>query len=106
MQDIVRTGLLYDFYEKLLTEKQKTVLGFYLDDDYSLTEISEKINISRQAVHDIIKRTTLKLEGLENKLGLYEKFKINRELYKEIIAQIEFGNYKIALNKLDRIVEG
>ena len=43
MQDIVRTGLLYDFYEKLLTDKQKTVLGFYLNDDYSLTEISEKI---------------------------------------------------------------
>ena len=106
MQDIVRTGLLYDFYEKLLTEKQKTVLDFYLNDNYSLTEISEKINISRQAVHDIIKRTTLKLEDFENKLGLYEKLKINRELYKEIANQMKSGDYKISLNKLDRIVEG
>ena len=106
MRNIVRTGLLYDFYEKLLTEKQKTVLGFYLNDDYSLAEISEKIKISRQAVHDIIKRTTLKLEDFENKLGLYEKLKNSRKLYKEIATQIESGNSKIALKKLDRIVEG
>ncbi len=106
MQDIVRTGLLFDFYEKLLTAKQKTVLGFYLNDDYSLAEISEKIKISRQAVHDIIKRTTFKLEDFEKKLGLYEKLKNNRKLYKEIATQIESGSSKIALKKLDRIVEG
>lgn len=106
MQNIVRTGLLYDFYEKLLTEKQKTVLGFYLNDDYSLAEISEKIKISRQAVHDIIKRTTHKLEDFENKLGLYEKLKTNRKLSKEITKQIESGNGKKALLNLERIVEG
>lgn len=106
MQDIVRTGLLYDFYEKLLTDKQKTVLGFYLNDDYSLAEISEKIKISRQAVHDIIKRTTLKLEDFENKLGLYEKLKKNRKLSKEIIAGIKEGNNNEIFINLERIVEG
>jgi len=106
MQDIVRTGLLYDFYEKLLTDKQKTVLGFYLNDDYSLAEISEKIKISRQAVHDIIKRTTLKLEVFEQKLCLYKNLKINRQLSKDIITQIESGNRKTALSNLERIVEG
>lgn len=106
MQNIVRTGLLFDFYEKLLTEKQKTVLGFYLDEDFSLAEISEKINISRQAVHDIIKRTTIKLEDYEKKLGLYDKLRENRKLSKEIIDDMATGDKSIAKEKLDRIVEG
>jgi predicted DNA-binding protein YlxM (UPF0122 family) len=105
MPDIVRTGLLFDFYEKLLTEKQRTVLGFYLNDDYSLAEISEKIDISRQAVHDIIKRTILKLEDFERKLKLYEKLRINRELSKEIMESINNGDFGIS-DMLERIVEG
>ncbi len=106
MQDIVRTGLLFDFYEKLLTEKQKTVLGFYLNEDYSLAEISEKINISRQAVHDIIKRTTLKLEDFEYKLGLYDKLKENRDLSKEILNAVTTGNKALIKSKLNKIIEG
>lgn len=106
MQDIVRTGLLYDFYEKLLTDKQRTVLCFYLNEDYSLAEISEKIDISRQAVHDIIKRTTLKLEDFENKLGLYKKNCINRELFKDIKSKIGTENEQEIMSKLERIIEG
>ena len=106
MQDIVRTGLLFDFYEKLLTEKQRIVLSFYLNDDFSLAEISEKINISRQAVHDIIKRTTLKLEDFEKKLGLYKKLIINREICKEIKVNIKSENINAIFTNLERIVEG
>jgi predicted DNA-binding protein YlxM (UPF0122 family) len=105
MPDIVRTGLLFDFYEKLLTEKQRTVLSFYLNDDYSLAEISERIDISRQAVHDIIKRTVLKLEDFEDKLRLYEKLKVNREISKEIIDGLNNGDIEIS-DKLGKIVEG
>lgn len=106
MQDIVKTGLLFDLYEKLLTDKQKTVLGFYLNDDFSLAEISEKINISRQAVHDIIRRTTLKLEDFEKKLGLYKKLINNRDICKEIKIKIESGSSSEIYPYLDRIVEG
>ena len=106
MQDIVRTGLLFDFYEKLLTEKQRIVLSFYLNDDFSLAEISEKINISRQAVHDIIKRTTLKLEDFEKKLGFYKKLIINREICKEIKVNIKSENINAIFTNLERIVEG
>lgn len=106
MQDIVRTGLLFDFYEKLLTDKQRTVLGFYLNEDFSLAEISEKINISRQAVHDIIKRTTLKLEDFEKKLGLYNKLKSNRELIKELEGMIGFCSNSEIIDKMRMIVEG
>ena len=106
MQDIVRTGLLFDFYEKLLTDKQRTVLSFYLNDDFSLAEISEKISISRQAVHDIIKRTTHKLEDFEKKLGLYDKLRENRKMSKEIEKLIDSGEKKRVLEKIGKLVEG
>ncbi len=106
MQNIVRTGLLFDFYEKLLTEKQRTVLGFYLNDDYSLAEISEKIKISRQAVHDLIKRTTLKLEDFEKKLSLCEKMNQNRILHKEIISSLKSSDLDSVEKKLEQILEG
>ena len=106
MQDIVRTGLLFDFYEKLLTEKQRTVLGFYLNENFSLAEISEEIEISRQAVHDIIKRTTQKLEDYEAKLGLSKKLSRNRNLGREILEALDEDTRQMVEAKLDLLVEG
>ena len=106
MQDIVRVGLLFDFYEKLLTEKQRTVLGFYLNENFSLAEISEEIEISRQAVHDIIKRTTQKLEDYEDKLGLYGRLSRNREISRDIIGILDDGDKDMIATMLDQLVEG
>lgn len=68
-----RVNLLFDFYEKLLTEKQQTFLKYYFHDDYSLGEIAAEFAISRQAVYDNVKRAEQALEGYEDKLGLVAK---------------------------------
>ncbi|MFD0959452.1 YlxM family DNA-binding protein [Paenibacillus chungangensis] len=65
-----RMNLLLDFYEGLLTEKQRTILTYYYRDDFSLGEIALEFDISRQAVYDNIKRAQGALEGYESKLGL------------------------------------
>ena len=106
MRDIIRTGLLFDFYEKLLTERQRTVMGLYLNEDFSLAEISEEIDISRQGVHDIIKRTSRKLEDFEAKLGLSRRLGENRRLGEEIKAELESKGIKELSKKIDRMVEG
>lgn len=65
-----RMNMLLDFYEELLTEKQRTILIFYYHDDFSLGEIATEFGISRQAVYDNIKRAQSTLESYESKLGL------------------------------------
>lgn len=68
-----RVNLLLDFYEPLLTEKQRTFLKHYYHDDFSLGEIAELFHISRQAVFEHIKRAEQTLQEYELKLQLLEK---------------------------------
>ena len=77
-------NLYLDFYETLLTEKQRTICNYYYREDYSITEISEIENISRAAVHDAIKRSEQILEDVESKLKCYESFSKRCILYDKI----------------------
>ena len=79
MEGFVKQSLLYDFYGDLLTEHQKHIYELYVLDNLSLGEIAEDEGISRQGVHDIIKRCNAQLEGYEAKLKLVEKFISIRE---------------------------
>lgn len=74
MEKIVEQGILYDFYGPLLTEHQRSVYESYVYDNLSLSEIAQEHNVSRQAVHDIIKRCDVILKGYEEKLGLVKRF--------------------------------
>ena len=74
MNKILEQALLYDFYGELLTTHQKEVYEQFILDDLSLSEIAESAGISRQGVHDLIRRCQKALEGYENKLHLVEKF--------------------------------
>ena len=75
MEKIERVNYLIDFYEQLLTKKQKSILELYYKENLSLSEIGEQLDISRQAVHDNLSRSTAALERWETKLGLYEAYR-------------------------------
>lgn len=74
MDDILKQSLLYDFYGELLTTHQKEIYEQFIIDDLSLSEIAKDAGISRQGVHDLIKRCNKILEEYEEKLHLVEKF--------------------------------
>ena len=74
MEKIVEQGLLYDFYGELLTDHQRHVYEDVVFNDMSLSEIAEEQGISRQGVHDMIRRCNRTLEEYEEKLHLVEKF--------------------------------
>lgn len=74
LEKTTRLNMLYDFYYSLLTNKQMEYMELYYREDYSLGEIAKHNDVSRQAVHDTIKRTEQHLEMYEKKLRLYEKF--------------------------------
>ena len=85
MEKFVEQGYLYDFYGELLTERQQQVYESVVLEDYSLSEVAEDLGISRQGVHDMIKRCTKALEGYEEKLHLIAKF----QSAKQKVAQID-----------------
>jgi len=70
----VKIGLLFDYYGQFLTAKQREVMHLYFENDYSLSEIAEELHVSRQAVHDMIKKSKKALYEYEDRLGLALKF--------------------------------
>ncbi len=84
MEKIIEQNLLYDFYGELLTEHQRKVYENAVYNDLSLSEIADEIGISRQGVHDLLKRCDKIMTGYEEKLKLVEKFSMTRERITEI----------------------
>ena len=74
MEKIARQNMLYDFYGELLTQHQRSIYEDAVFGDLSLSELAEDYGISRQGVHDLIKRCDKLLEGYEAKLHLLESF--------------------------------
>ena len=74
MERIVEQGLLYDFYGELLTEHQKKIYEDVVYNDLSLSESAQENGISRQGVHDMVRRCNHMLTEYENKLHLVERF--------------------------------
>lgn len=71
---VLKIALLYDFYGAMLTEKQQRCLELHYLNDLSLAEIAAEFEVSRQAVHDILRRAEQVLEDYELKLGLVERY--------------------------------
>lgn len=74
MEKIVEQGLLYDFYGELLTEHQRQIYERIVYENLSLSEIAQEEGISRQGVHDIVKRCDKALMEYEKKLKLIARF--------------------------------
>lgn len=84
MEKIVEQGLLYDFYGELLTKHQQEIYESVVYDNLSLGEIAETEGVSRQAVHDIVKRCDRILQGYEEKLRLITRFMSIKEKISQI----------------------
>lgn len=83
-----RINSLFAFYQPLLTAKQNNYMQLYYGDDYSLGEIAEEFNVSRQAVYDNLRRTEKILEDYEEKLHLYQEFTARNRQADEIQAYV------------------
>lgn len=90
--DLVKTlrmNYLFDFYQSLLTNKQKNYLELFYLQDYSLSEIADTFEVSRQAVYDNIRRTGDLVEDYEAKLGLYKRFEQRRDIYNQMKQSLD-----------------
>jgi predicted DNA-binding protein YlxM (UPF0122 family) len=89
IEKMIEISMLYDFYGQLLTAKQRELLKLYHEDNYSLSEIAEEFGISRQGVHDAVKKAEKALHEYESKLGLISKFTATEEAVAEIDGEID-----------------
>lgn len=88
MEERVEISLLLDLYGELLTEKQKSIMFMYYNDDFSLSEIAELNHTSRQAIHDLIKRCHKQLLSYEERLTLLKNSLKAAKKKEEIIYQL------------------
>lgn len=86
MEEKIEQAYLYDFYGELLNEHQRKIYENFVFDDLSLGEIADEEGISRQGVHDMVRRCTKTLEGYEQKLHLIEKFQSAKQKVEKIKA--------------------
>ena len=98
MKKIVEQGLLYDFYGELLTKHQREIYEAAVYNDMSLTEIADENGISKQGVHDLIKRCTKTLQAYEDSLHMIRRFeaiKAKAEELSEISSQSEYDDEQL-----------
>lgn len=97
LEDNLKFSLLTEFYGNLLTEKQRSILTDYFDNNISVSEIAKMNNTTRQAVNDIIQRTSKVLLDYEDKLRLLNKFNLIKADVKEILDLLKSKDF----NKLE-----
>ena len=95
---IYETSLLLDFYGQLLTDRQYEILDLHYNNDFTLTEIAEQLNISRQGVYDNEKRGRALLIEYENKLGLLGKFSQQKQKAQNVLEMMK----KLKLDELGK----
>ena len=108
MEKILEQTLLYDFYGELLTEHQKQIYEDVVLNDYSLSVVAQEQGISRQGVHDLVKRCNRILQDYESKLHLVEKFvtiKEQVEQMKRSLLDAEQPDREELTRRLDGILE-
>jgi len=107
LEKTTRMNFLYDFYQSLLTEKQRSYMHLYYLDDHSLGEIADEYEISRQAVYDNIRRTEAMLEEYEEKLKLLEKFQQRQLVMNQLqqVIQAEPINQELASELIEMLKE-
>ncbi len=105
MEKNVKVSMLCQIYGKMLTEKQYNFLNDYYNNDYSLSEIAENYQITRQAVRDNIVKGEKKLFELEEKLGIMKRTQNQEEQIVKILSELTKIQTKFSDDKIANILE-
>ena len=99
LDNLAKESLLYVFYGGLLTDKQREVMELYHEENYSIVEIAGELGVSKQAVHDNLKKTERILSDYEDKLGLVSKFVARSNALRTVRADVESLKVMLAENE-------
>lgn len=109
---ILHISELYDLYGAILSDKQQTCLELHYFQDLSLAEIAENLQVSRQAVHDLLKRSEQILEDYENRLGLVKRRREERQSLENVVSLLvqaeqsgDISSIQAARQKVEVLIE-
>ena len=102
MEDFAKTSMLFDIYGGLLTDKKKRVMEMYHEDDMSLSEIAEELEVSRAAVHDSLRSAERLLCSYEDKLGILDDYLSKEKLVDELRTHISEARELLAMDMAER----
>lgn len=108
MENVTRISLLLDFYGKLLPLRQQEAIRLYNEENFSLSEIAELFGISRQGVHDAIKKGEGALKSYEEKLGFLKTMESYSNAVKDlnaIKAQLKEKGLLKLLKDLEEVID-
>lgn len=105
LEKTIYISQLFSFYKSLLTEKQRDMLSLYYEEDLSLSEIAEEFDISRQGVHDNIRRGEKSLKDYEQSLRLNERRIQRVELLDRLSHLVKDDEAEQIINKLQELDE-
>ena len=116
MDELFKISLLLDFYGQMITKRQYDILDLHYNNDYSLGEIAQELEISRQGVYDNIKRGKASLYEMEQKLGLAARFqrqkaraadimKLLQEIDTKSLLSSDAENFEKAVQMVKSIME-
>jgi len=103
LKDLENMALLFDFYGALLTDRQQELMQAYYLEDLSLAEIAGAGGVSRQAVHDLIKRADAALYEYEAKLGFVREYRQRQERLTRLEEALDRGDLASARAILEAV---
>ena len=106
LDTIAQASLLYDFYGALLTDKQREVMELYHEENYSIVEIADELGVTKQAIHENLRKSEKILRSYEEKLGLMKSLLETRELIEAIDKKIDVLIRKAQESGRDEAEEG
>ena len=106
LDTIAQASLLYDFYGALLTDKQREVMELYHEENYSMVEIADELGVTKQAIHENLRKSEKILRSYEEKLGLMKSLLETRELIEAIDKKIDVLIRKAQESGRDEAEEG
>ena len=102
-------GLLNSYYGALLTARQRSMLSLYCDEDFTLAEVADQLNVSRQCVSDTLQRAYERLDELEALLGLIRRFdnlQTSMSVCRALILQaVSSGENRDCLNQAIKVLD-
>jgi UPF0122 protein HMPREF1035_1141 len=102
MEEFAKTSMLFDIYGGLLTDKKKRVMEMYHEDDMSLSEIAEELEVSRAAVHDSLRSAERLLCSYEDELGILADYLRKERLADELRTYISEARDLLAKDMVER----